>query len=79
MLEFAPIMPAFCSLLLPSYFSKNYAGKIGASLVASLLIIDGFSIDKCCIALSSVSFVAVAVSAISLTDLGNKLRMLPIS
>ena len=25
-------MPAFCSLLLPSYFSKNYAGKIGASL-----------------------------------------------
>ena len=42
-------------------------------------IIDGFSIDKCCIALSSVSFVAVAVSAITLTDLGNKLRMLPIS
>ena len=34
LLEFAPIMPAFCSLLLPSYFSKNYAGKIGASLVA---------------------------------------------
>ena len=33
LLEFAPIMPAFCSLLLPSYFSKNYAGKIGASLV----------------------------------------------
>ena len=27
-------MPAFCSLLLPSYFSKNYAGKIGASLIA---------------------------------------------
>ena len=25
-------MPAFCSLLLPSYFSKNYAGKIGTSL-----------------------------------------------
>ena len=33
LLEFAPIMPAFCSWLLPSYFSKNYAGKIGASLI----------------------------------------------
>ena len=32
LLQFAPIMPAFCSLLLPSYFSKNYAGKIGTSL-----------------------------------------------
>ena len=32
--EFAPIIPAFCSLLLPSYLSKNYASKIGASLVA---------------------------------------------
>ena len=32
LLEFAPIMPAFCSLLLASYFSKNYASKIGASL-----------------------------------------------
>ena len=32
LLKFAPIMPAFCSLLLPSYFSKNYSGKIGASL-----------------------------------------------
>ena len=30
LLEFAPIMPAFCPL--PSYFSKNYVGKIGASL-----------------------------------------------
>ena len=31
LLEFAPIMPVFCSLslLLPSCFSKNYAGKIG--------------------------------------------------
>ena len=29
-------MPAFCSLLLPSYFSKNYAGKIGASLIIML-------------------------------------------
>ena len=34
LLEFAPIMPAFCSLLLPSIFSKNYAGKIGASLLS---------------------------------------------
>ena len=25
-------MPAFCFLLLSSYFSKNYAGKIGSSL-----------------------------------------------
>ena len=33
LLELAPIMPAFCSLLLPSYFSKNYAGKIAASLL----------------------------------------------
>ena len=38
MLKFAPIMPAFCSLLLPSYFSKNYAGKIGASLSAILSV-----------------------------------------
>ena len=29
-------MPAFCSLLLPSYFSKNYASKIGASLSTTL-------------------------------------------
>ena len=39
-------MPAFCSLLLPSYFSKNYAGKIAASLT---VIIDdlakGFKSD----------------------------------
>ena len=25
-------MLAFCSLLLPSYYAKNYAGKIGTSL-----------------------------------------------
>ena len=36
LLEFAPIMSAFCSLLLPSCFSKNYAGKIGASLFCIL-------------------------------------------
>ena len=30
-------MPVFCSLLLPSYFSKNYAGKIGISLVKTFL------------------------------------------
>ena len=30
--KFAPTMPAFCSLLLLSYFSKNYAGKISSSL-----------------------------------------------
>jgi len=32
LLKFAPIMPAFCSLLLCSYYSKNYSGKIGSSL-----------------------------------------------
>ena len=37
LLEFAPIMPAFCSSLLPSYSSKNYAGKIGASLYVNTL------------------------------------------
>ena len=31
-MHFTPIMPAFFSLLLPSYFSENYAGKIGSSL-----------------------------------------------
>ena len=30
-------MPAFCSLLFPSYFSKNYSGKIGASLLIFML------------------------------------------
>ena len=30
--KFSPIFPAFCSLLLASYFSKNFAGKIGAAL-----------------------------------------------
>jgi len=27
-----PILPAFCSLLLPAYFSNFFAGKIGAPL-----------------------------------------------
>ena len=27
-----PIYPEFCSLLLASYFSKKFAGKIGAAL-----------------------------------------------
>ena len=30
--NFPPIFPAFCSLLLPKYFSKKFSGKIGASL-----------------------------------------------
>ena len=30
---FAPIMRAFCSLLLPSYYAKNFAGKINWSLL----------------------------------------------
>ena len=33
MLKFAPIMPAFCSLRFPSHYSKNFAGKIDASLI----------------------------------------------
>ena len=28
---FAPIMPAFFSLLLPSYYAKKFAGKINTS------------------------------------------------
>ena len=28
-------MPVFCSLLLPSYYSNNFAGKINASLEMS--------------------------------------------
>ena len=35
--NFPPIFPAFCSLLLPTYFSKNFASKIGASLQRSSL------------------------------------------
>ena len=32
-------MPAFCSLLLLSYYSNNFAGKIDASLMERLQII----------------------------------------
>ena len=32
---FAPIMPAFCSLLFASYYSKNFAGKIDSSLYST--------------------------------------------
>ena len=32
---FAPIMPAFCSLLFLSYYSKNFAGRIDSSLLTS--------------------------------------------
>ena len=32
LLEYAPIMPAFCSSLLPSYYSNIFAGKTSASL-----------------------------------------------
>ena len=34
LLKFAPIMPAFCSLLL--CHSKNYVGKINASLISTI-------------------------------------------
>ena len=33
MLKFAPIMPAFCLLLLYSYYASNFSGKIDASLI----------------------------------------------
>ena len=33
LLEYAPIMLAFCSLHLPSCYSSNFAGKINASLL----------------------------------------------
>ena len=32
MLKFAPIMPAFCLLLLYSYYANNFAGEIDGSL-----------------------------------------------
>ena len=31
--KISPIFPEFCSLFLGSYFSKTFAGKIGAALV----------------------------------------------
>ena len=34
--HFAPIMLAFCFLLLPSYYATNFAGKIDASLLIAL-------------------------------------------
>ena len=33
MLKFAAIMPAFCLLLLYSYYANNFAGKIDTSLL----------------------------------------------
>ena len=37
LLKFAPIMPTFCSLLLPSYYSNNinFVSKIDASLTTN--------------------------------------------
>ena len=35
LLKFAPIMPVFCSLLFPSYYSNNFASKIDASLTTN--------------------------------------------
>ena len=51
LLKFAPIIPAFCSLLLPSY-SNIFAGKIDVSLHTLLLK------THCCI--SSIASYAVA-------------------
>ena len=39
MLKYALIMPAFCSLLLPSYYSNNFVDNFNASLIISVLII----------------------------------------
>ena len=36
MLKFAPIMPAFCLLLLYSYYANNFAGEIDGSLLGGL-------------------------------------------
>ena len=33
-LENRPIMLAYCLILLPAYYARNYAGIIGASLLA---------------------------------------------
>ena len=41
--QFSPIFPAFCSLLLPTYFSKNFAGKISASLLQSIAFLQNHS------------------------------------
>ena len=35
MLEILPIMLALCSMLLNAHYTQNYAGIIGASLVAA--------------------------------------------
>ena len=35
--KFAPIMPAFCSLLLPTHYAKNFAGKIDGSLALAIV------------------------------------------
>jgi len=39
--HFSPIFPEFCSLLLASYFSKKFAGKIGTAL--SLGYLEGLN------------------------------------
>ena len=44
MLEFAPIMPAFCSLFLLFYYYKNFAYKIDASLLSAYLKFLPFSL-----------------------------------
>ena len=36
------IMPAFCSLLLPTHYAKNLAGKIDRSLKADFFILTIF-------------------------------------
>ena len=41
--KIAPIMPAFCSLLLPTHYAKNFAGKIDGSLLLGGLFVAELS------------------------------------
>ena len=41
--NFSPTVPEICSLLLASYFSKKFAGKIGVAL--QVFTLNGDSLD----------------------------------
>jgi len=58
LLDFSPIMPAFCLLLLYSYYSNNFAGKIDASLAFSIFFLATSSFFLA--ALASFFFLAVS-------------------
>ena len=44
--RFVPIMSALCSLLLPIYYSNDFAGKINASLIGTLAYMEEFCRDS---------------------------------